>query len=93
MAPAVFCMTRRERGAHARERAPVHDHVHVDDDARYWPAFRPRREIRARRVGHAFDFDGRFYRDGYVMRAADGRIVVLTVPEFEAIYEPAGTNE
>jgi hypothetical protein len=75
--------------------AVVHDHVnaHATDDARYWPTFRPRRHVRARRVGHAFDFDGRFYADGYVMRGADGRVVVLTVREFEAIYEPAGRDE
>lgn len=71
----------------------MHDHVDTNQDAHYWPTFRPRRHVKARRVGHAFDFDGRFYRDGYVMRGADGRVVVLTVLEFEAIYEPAGMGE
>lgn len=71
----------------------MHEHVHATDEARFWPTFRPRHAVKAKRVGRPFDFDGRFYRDGYILRGADGRVVVLTVLEFEAIYEPAGMSE
>lgn len=71
----------------------MYDRVQPDADAQFWPTFRPRHAVKAKRVGRPFDFDGRFYRDGYVMRGGDGRVVVLTVPEFEAIYEPAAIGE
>lgn len=71
----------------------MHDHVNTDVDTRWWPTFRPRRHVKARRVGEPFDFGGRFYDDGYVMRGSDGVIVVLSVREFEAVYEPAGRDE
>jgi hypothetical protein len=70
----------------------MHDHVQVSD-ATFWPTFRPRHAVKAKRVAGPFDYGGRFYRDGYVLRGADGRIVVLSVAEFEAIYEPAGMGE
>lgn len=71
----------------------MHDHVQPADDATYWPSFRPRRQVRAKRIGRPFDYAGRFYKDGYLLRGGDGRVVVLTVAEFEAIYEPAGMGE
>lgn len=59
-------------------------------DARRWPTYRPRRAVAARRLSEPVWLDGRYYRDGYLVRDAGGHIVVVTAPEFEAVYELAG---
>jgi hypothetical protein len=51
-----------------------------------------RRDVRARRIGHPFIFDSHLYRDGYVVRDNGDGYRVLTVSEFETIYELAGLN-
>lgn len=54
-----------------------------------WPAYRPRQEVVAKRLARPAWIDGQFFRDGYLVRKETGRIVVMNVAAFEAIYEPA----
>lgn len=69
------------------------DELHAADmDGRHWPTYRPRRSIVARRLGQPAVIDGRYFRDGYMVREPLGRIVVMTVADFEAIYELAGLD-
>lgn len=58
----------------------------------HWPSFRPRLDVRARRVGHPFTFEQRLYRDGYLVTLPEGGLAVVTVAEFEAVYELAGRH-
>lgn len=55
--------------------------------AERWPNYRIRRGIRAKRIGHAFVLHGHLYADGYVVRMPAGELAVVTVTEFEALYE------
>jgi hypothetical protein len=57
------------------------------EQAQYWPHYRIRRGVRARRVGHPFVLNGRMYNDGYIVRCPDGDFTVVTVAEFNAVYE------
>jgi len=59
-------------------------------DASRWPTYRPRRAVVARRLAEPVWLDGRFFRDGYMVRDAGGRILVVPVADFEAVYELAG---
>lgn len=62
--------------------------VHASElKADRWPTYRPRRAVVARRLDGPTWLDGRFYRDGYLVRDASGRFTVVHVAEFEAIYE------
>lgn len=54
-----------------------------------WPAYRPRQEVTARRLAGPAWIDGHYFRDGYLVRKETGRIVVMGVADFEAIYERA----
>jgi hypothetical protein len=56
-------------------------------DARRWPTYRPRRAVVAHRLSEPIWLDGRYYRDGYIVRDAGGHFVVVTTAEFEAVYE------
>jgi hypothetical protein len=58
--------------------------------AEHWPTYRVRLDVRARRVGHPFTFDHRLYPDGYIVHDQGGRVRVVSVAEFEALYELAG---
>lgn len=62
-------------------------------DGRHWPTYRPRRAVAARRLGAPATIDGRMYRDGYLVRDETGRMVVVGVAEFEAVYELAGRDD
>lgn len=62
-------------------------------DTSRWPTYRPRRSVTAKRLSAPEVIDGRLYQDGYVVRGVDGRVVVMHVAEFEAIYELARAYE
>lgn len=68
--------------------------VHVSAlDCRHWPTYRTRRNVLARRLGTPTWVDGTYWRDGYLVRGVSGGVVVVSVAEFEAVYELAGMNE
>lgn len=56
----------------------------------FWPRYRVRRDLRAKRIGHEFIFEQHYYRDGYLVNDANGRFVVVSVADFDALYELAG---
>lgn len=58
-----------------------------------WPTYRPRKAVAARRLDGPTWLDGRFFRDGYLVRDEQGRITVVAVSAFEAVYERAGAYE
>jgi hypothetical protein len=62
-------------------------------DGQRWPTYRPRRAVVARRLTGPTTIDGRMYRDGYLVRDETGRMVVVGVAEFEAVYELAGRDD
>lgn len=53
-----------------------------------WPTYRPRRAVAARRLAGPAWIDGHYFRDGYLVRDDAGHIGVMSVADFEAIYEP-----
>lgn len=67
--------------------------LHVSDlDGKHWPRYRARRAVVARRLGGPTWIDGRYFRDGYLVRTR-GAVVVMTVADFEAVYELAGVAD
>lgn len=56
----------------------------------FWPRYRVRRDLRAKRIGRPFIFEHHYYRDGYLVRDSNGRYVVVSVADFDALYELAG---
>jgi hypothetical protein len=73
---------------------PVLNELHTHDlDGKRWPTYRPRKAVAARRLDGPTWLDGRFFRDGYLVRDERGLIAVVTVAAFEAVYELAGAYE
>jgi hypothetical protein len=73
---------------------PMLNELHTHDlDGKRWPTYRPRRAVAARRLDGPTWLDGRFFRDGYLVRDERGLIAVVTVAAFEAVYELAAANE
>jgi len=64
-----------------------------DATANYWPTYRPRRSVCARRLGVPTWIDGHYYRDGYLVRDVHGHVSVVPVADFEAVYELAGRDD
>jgi hypothetical protein len=68
---------------------PVTEEVHSE----FWPTYRPRRSVAARRLPAPSTVGGTVYRDGYLVRDEHGHIVVMAVADFEAIYELARLDD
>jgi hypothetical protein len=78
----------------ARTSLPMLNELHTTDlDGKRWPTYRPRRAVAARRLDGPTWLDGRFFRDGYLVRDERGLIAVVTVAAFEAVYELAAAYE
>jgi len=54
-----------------------------------WDTYRPRDAVQAARLAGPYWLDGRYHRDGYLVRDDDGRVIVVDVAEFEAVYRPS----
>lgn len=68
--------------------------LHTQDlDAKRWPTYRPRRAVAARRLEGPTWLDGRFFRDGYLVRDTHGKFTVVGVSAFETVYELATAYE
>lgn len=63
--------------------------VHVER----WPRYRARLDVHAKRIGRPFVHERHLYHDGYLVRQADGQVVVVSVAEFEAFYELSGRDD
>jgi hypothetical protein len=76
-------------GAPGKE-LPVLNELHTDElRPERWPRFRPRKAVTAHRLPGPTWLDGHFHRDGYLVRDAEGKITVVGVSAFEAVYELA----
>lgn len=64
-----------------------------DLHAERWPSYRARHAITARRLTGPTWLDGRYHRDGYLVSDRKGRVSVVDVAAFEAVYELAGLYE
>jgi hypothetical protein len=53
----------------------------------HWPAYRPRRQVVARRLAEPLWLDGQYFRAGYLVRTPDGHLAVMSVAAFESVYE------
>jgi hypothetical protein len=63
-------------------------------DSRFWPAFRLRKTVHAKRVPGGSTIGGRFYKDGgYLLRDGNGDPWVMPTGEFEALYESMSRDE
>lgn len=58
-----------------------------DIRAERWPHYRARRQVVARRLAEPLWLDGQYFRNGYLVRGADGVMAVMSVAAFEAVYE------
>jgi hypothetical protein len=68
---------------------PTTEEIHAE----FWPTYRPRRSVAARRLPAPTTVGGTVYRDGYMVRDEHGHIGVMGVGDFEAIYELARVGD